>query len=314
MEISNKEKNFISAVVYVHNNASEITTFLETLNEHLSCNFDKYEIICVNDGSTDNSVELIKSFSQKIDNLVISVLNMSYYQGIEMAMNAGVDLSIGDFVYEFDTACIDYEKDIMMKVYEKSIEGHDSVSAVANQRTKFSSRLFYNIYNKFSNHEYKLQSESFRIISRRGINRVRSISNVVAYRKSIYANCGLSLAVVNYNVTNNINHMISKQQEKFRLNTAIDSLLLFTNVGYKVSVFMTILMMIIAILVGIYTITVFLNSIPIAGWTTTMLFLSFSFFGVFAISAIIIKYLSILLNVVFKKKSYLIESIEKLTN
>ncbi len=63
--ITNKEKNFISAVVYVHNNEKEIGNFLEKLNSKLSENFEKYEIICVNDKSTDDSVEEIKRISRK---------------------------------------------------------------------------------------------------------------------------------------------------------------------------------------------------------------------------------------------------------
>ena len=46
----NKEKNFISAVVYVYNQETQIYRFLELVNETLRNSFEKYEIICVNDG------------------------------------------------------------------------------------------------------------------------------------------------------------------------------------------------------------------------------------------------------------------------
>ena len=49
------------------------------------------------------------------------------------------------------------------------------------------------------------------------------------------------------------------------------------------------------------------------GFTTTMLVLTGSFFGVFAILTIIIKYLSLLVNLIFKKQRYLVESIEKIS-
>ena len=100
--INNKEKNFISAVIYIHNNEKEIGNFLEKVNRKLSENFEKYEIICVDDHSTDNSVKEIKKVADNISGTIVSIINMSYYQGIELTMNAGVDLSIGDFVYEFD--------------------------------------------------------------------------------------------------------------------------------------------------------------------------------------------------------------------
>jgi dolichol-phosphate mannosyltransferase len=51
---------------------------------------------------------------------------------------------------------------------------------------------------------------------------------------------------------------------------------------------------------------------PIEGWTTTMLLISFGFLGFFLLSTIIIKYLSLILELVFKKKSYIQEKIEKL--
>ena len=58
--IKDKEKNFLSAVVYVHNSEKEIGSFIDRLYKQLNDNFLKFEIICVNDASTDNSVEVLK--------------------------------------------------------------------------------------------------------------------------------------------------------------------------------------------------------------------------------------------------------------
>jgi len=92
----------------------------------------------------------------------------------------------------------------------------------------------------------------------------------------------------------------------------MNALILFTDVSYKISIILSIIMMLITIGVGIYTISVFVGSNPVEGWTTTMLFLSFGFFAIFTIFAIIIKYLSIIVNLVFRNSKYLIESIDKL--
>lgn len=62
----NKEKNFISAVVYVRNNEQNILKFAENLNNILEQNFLKYEIIFVNDESTDKSEECINKFANKV--------------------------------------------------------------------------------------------------------------------------------------------------------------------------------------------------------------------------------------------------------
>ena len=70
-------------------------------------------------------------------------------------------------------------------------------------------------------------------------------------------------------------------------------------------------MILVAIAVGIYTVCIFVSKQPIEGWTTIMLFLSLAFFGIFAILTIIIKYLTLIINLIFKKTNYLVESIEK---
>jgi len=62
-----------------------------------------------------------------------------------------------------------------------------------------------------------------------------------------------------------------------------------------------------------YSIAIFLMANPVSGWTTTILFLSVAFFGLFAILTIVIKYLQLLVNLVFKRKHYSFEGIEKLT-
>ena len=94
---------------------------------------------------------------------------------------------------------------------------------------------------------------------------------------------------------------------------AVDSLLLFTEVGYRFSIAMTMLMMFMSVFMLLYSILVYVMSNPVAGWTTTILFLSMAFFGVFGILTVIIKYLQLLVRLVFRRKQYSFESIEKLT-
>ena len=63
--INNKEKNFVSAVVYLRNNETGIVNFVRGLNETLSSFFAKYEIIIVNDCSSDKSVERVKEYAKE---------------------------------------------------------------------------------------------------------------------------------------------------------------------------------------------------------------------------------------------------------
>ncbi len=309
--ITNKEKNFISAVVYVHNNERTIEELIKYVDGVLHDNFEKYEIICVNDYSTDNSIEKIKNITNKINGL-LSILNMSFYQGTEASMNAGVDLAIGDFVFEFDSTIIDYPQDMIMKVYFHSLKGFDIVSVAPSKTKNRFSKIFYALFNKFSKTIYKLRTETFHLLSRRAINRVHSMSSTIPYRKAFYSNCGLKLDVIVYdNDISSFNNHSEEQIEK-RKDTAINSLILFTDIGYKFAIILSGIMILVTMGTAIYTTIIFLSRKPVEGWTTTMLFLSFAFFGLFALGAVIIKYLTVTLDLIFKKQKYTIESIEKI--
>lgn len=77
-----------------------------------------------------------------------------------------------------------------------------------------------------------MYTESFRILSRRVINRVSSMNKSVPYRKAVYAQCGLKTDNITYSVKNATNgaDAIAKEEKKYRGRLATDTLILFTNV------------------------------------------------------------------------------------
>lgn len=308
-----KEKGFVSAVIYVHNSENVLENFLKTVIGTLEGNFEHSEIICVNDSSDDQSAALIRKIAGTAENTGITLLNMSYFHGLELSMNAGTDLSIGDFVFEFDNVYSDIDSTLIMNVYRHALEGFDIVSASPVRKLKLSSRLFYKAFDLFSNGSVHLETESFRVLSRRVINRVSSMNRTVPYRKVLYAGSGLKTDIIKYTERNPVSEGKDKKERRFRLDLAVDSLLLFTEMGYRFSIAMTVAMMCFAMFMIIYAVIAYFLIHPIEGWTTTVLFLSVGFFGLFGILTIIVKYLQIIVNLVFKRKQYNFESIEKLT-
>ena len=311
--MTNKEKNFASAVVYIHNAENRVEIFLTTIMEVMEENFEHSEIICVNDSSDDNSLNLIKKVSVLASTTSISVINMSYFHGLELSMNAGVDMSIGDFVFEFDNTYLDFASSVVMDIYHTLLKGYDIVSASSDRKEKFTSKIFYKVFDRYTDLSYKMTTESFRVLSRRVINRISSMNKTVPYRKAIYASCGLKTNNIKYKSIDHTIVLSDKKEHKFRFGLAVDSLILFTEVGYSFAKIMTVFMMLMSIFMTLYSIMIYATSNPVAGWTTTILFLSVAFFGIFGVLTIIIKYLQLLVDLVFKRKHYSFESIEKLT-
>ena len=316
MTESTKEKKFVSAVVYLRNDSLYVNGFLEMITKVLSESFTEYELIFVNDASTDDSVAKIHKYCEENDRhaRMISIVQLSHYQGQETAVNAGRDLAIGDFVFEFDDMLIDYDPSMIMDVYKKALSGFDIVSSGADNASGITSRAFYGIYNKLAESGEDIDSETFRILSRRAINQIKSIDRYIPYRKAIYMNCGLASSRIGYDSPDPGARKKALRSRHERGSLAIDSLIYFTNAMGKLAWAMCIVFAIIAVGVGadiIYE-TVALTH-PVEGWRSTMGFISVGFFGIFLILSIIVRYLSVLLNVSFKRSRYLIAEIDKVT-
>ena len=149
------EKNFISAVVYLNSaeNRQELAEFLDGVLHNLQEHFLQCELICVDDASPIEYLDCVKSYKTKYEKVSITILHMSHYQGMEVAMNAGRDLAIGDFVIEFDECCYNFEDDMIQKVYEECLKDFDIVCCADKNKNKKSSQAFYGLFNRFSGME-----------------------------------------------------------------------------------------------------------------------------------------------------------------
>lgn len=310
----NQESKFVSVVAYIHNDSPRIVSFLDTILPVIAGRFEKYEIICVDDASTDDSVKQLEAYFSQVDSAQMTqIVKMSYFQGIEAAMNAGRDLSIGDFVYEFDDINADYPESLVTDVYQKLLSGYDIVAASCKGHMKFTSKLFYALYNRTNKAATDIGQETFRLLSRRAINRVKSMGQYIPYRKAVYHNCGLKTTTLFYNSTCGSSRLHAKAVGAERSDLAIDSFIYFTNALETVSLTISCVFLLITMVVLVYIVSsIFSPDKPVEGWLSMMGFMALGFFGVFLLLTLILKYLSVLLNLIFKKQRYLVESIEKI--
>lgn len=311
--IQKKEKKFVSLVVYLHDASSFLKYFLDMIIPVCEKNFEQFELVCVDDGCRDGTVELLKEYVEKRQiGAMVNVVHMSFFQGLESAMNAGRDIAIGDFVYEFDDIFVDYEPEVIMEVYRRLLEGNDIVAASSRGKLRFTSRVFYALYNKTSKGNEKIGPETFRLVSRRAINRIKSMGQYIPYRKAVYMNCGLKASTIHYD-SRDVNVRIkNKTVVAERTSLALDSFIYFTNVLERVSAVICGVFLLFTVGMGIYIISdIFNHTKPVEGWLSTMGFLALGFFGVFALLTIILKYLSVMLSLIFKHQRYLVSDIEK---
>lgn len=242
---NNKIKNFISIVVYVKNSENHIKNFMKKIDNFMKDSFQMYEFIIVNNFSSDSTINYIKDIKEDI-NGKITIINLAWEHSKDACMMAGCDIAIGDFILEFENVFIDYDTNEILNIYNKSLEGYDIVAASPKNKTKFSKKLFYKLLKIGSKMNYEFINESFRIISRRAINRIYKNNSFYTYRKVAYHYSGFDSCVYIYSP---INNEIYREEDNIikKLSNANNILLQYTNFYYLLPV-IYILMIILSLL------------------------------------------------------------------
>ena len=164
--------------------------FFSTIQPILEKVMPNYEIICVNDGSKDQTLSLLQSFRQK--NSRIKLIDLSRNFGKELALTAGLYNAIGDAVIPMDVDLQD-PPELIPIMLEKWREGYDVVLAVRHQRTtdKLFKRVtaagFYRIFRLVTDTDIPLDAGDFRLMDRRVIDALKLMPERNRFMKGLFA-------------------------------------------------------------------------------------------------------------------------------
>lgn len=303
-----KEKAYISVVVYAHEAAASIADSLRQLDAVFAATFESYEIIVVDDASRDATAAEVTTVATELHG-PITLVSMPWQHREGLGLLAGADLAVGDFIFEFEKTIIDYPVELIQQAYKQLVSGFDMVSATPNQSRRVS-RWFYRMFKRFSPLGLDLKTESFRVITRRLYNSISKSKEKIRYGKVLYRYAGYPYTTINYTATR-LTPDSSSLPEKISL--AVEILLTFSNLGPNLSIIVSLVFLGVSLLLGVYAAVVWLTfQSVISGWTTLMLFLSFSFSGIFFVLGLIGKYLAIILLEVKERPPYMVQAIKRL--
>ena len=118
----------ISVVIPVFNEAEAITTLINKLGNVLSKNYPSdFEVLFVDDGSTDNTTEVLEK--EKIGSSWLKIITLTRNYGQSTALQAGFDFSIGEFIVTMD-GDLQNEPDDIPKLLDLIEKNHDHVSYI----------------------------------------------------------------------------------------------------------------------------------------------------------------------------------------
>lgn len=299
-----------SVVIHVYNEEGN----LSVLSERLARIFNKigleYEFIFVDDGSSDNSFNLLKNLRER--DRQIKILKLSRNFGHQIAMTAGINHSRGDIVITMDADLQD-SPEVIEDLYKEYKAGYDVVFAVRQKRegeTFFklaTAFLFYRLFNKLANINMPADTGDFRLLSRKAVDALNQVKEKDRFLRGLSSWIGFKQSKVYYKRDKR-----SKGRSKYSLFKmiafAFNGITSFSNFPLRVSLIAGFLCGVLSFAYLAVSLVYFILGKTLAGWTSIIALVTF--FGSVQLFSIGIlgEYIGRIFNEVKNRPLYFIEA------
>lgn len=192
-----KEKRIqpeISVVIPVHNEAENLPILYDRLTKVLKDVASPYEIIFVDDGSSDESLESLQALGNQDPQVIMVELSRNF--GHQMAISAGLDYARGQGVIIMDADLQD-PPEVLPQFIAKWKEGHDVVYAIRQERKegwlkRMAYAFFYRLWKRIANISIPLDAGDFCIMDRRVVDLLKAMPERNRFVRGIRSWVGLN--------------------------------------------------------------------------------------------------------------------------
>jgi len=309
-------KKKISIVLSLYNEADGVLPFWELLREELKFMPEfEFELFWINDGSIDQTQELIDDFVQKStdENIFHKRIQFSRNFGHESAMIAGIDNATGEAVICMDSDG-QHPPKLLKFLISNYIDGSDIVLTERIKREdngvvkKGLSKLFYKLINSLSTVHFQENSTDFFLISNKVSKLLKSnFRDQTRFIRGFVQSIGFRKKTIKFKAPPRLYGETSYSYwSLFKL--AVNAIFSFSNKPLRISIGLSFLFILFTIVLGGYTLFKFYsdNRAP-SGYTTIIIFLSGSFSVLFISLSVISLYFEKLIKEVRKRPIYIIK-------
>ncbi len=191
----------ISIICPCYNEQEVLNLFIERISSVLSGSQYSYEIILINDGSRDDTFNVMEAL--RAQDKHIRTINLSRNFGKEAALTAGLDLARGEVMIPIDADLQD-PPELIHDFLREWNKGFDVVVAKRVDRStdswakKLSAELFYKFHNAISEVEIPQNVGDFRLINRRVLQAIQLLPENQRFMKGIFSWVGFKTSVIEY--------------------------------------------------------------------------------------------------------------------
>lgn len=226
----------ISIVCPFFNEEDMVDLFMEEVTAVVKPLNMSFEIVCVNDGSTDNTLQKLLQAKKNFTN--IRIINLSRNFGKEAALTAGLDFTKGEVIIPIDADLQD-PPELIKSFISKWQDGFDVVLAKRTDRSydtvvkKHTAQLFYKFHNIISHTELPENVGDYRLMTRKVLNAIQKLPENQRFMKGIFAWVGFKTTIVEY--TPNSRRAGKTSFNGWRLwNLALDGITSFSTVPLRI--------------------------------------------------------------------------------
>ena len=300
----------ISIIVSVYNEEEVLFEFYRETIKVLLLIDNPYEIILVNDGSTDGSRSTLFKLSRDDEN--VKVIHFSRNFGHEAAMIAGIDYASGDYIVCMDSD-LQHPPTLLPEIIRKFDSGFDIINMVRTENKSagilknITSAGFYKVINKVSDMKLVSNASDFFGISKRVADILRNnYREKTRFLRGYDQNVGFNTTNIKYEARKRYageSKYSIKKLFKFSMNT----IMTFSNLPLKLGMYAGGMAAFLAIIMMIYTVVSFLRVGTPSGYATIICLICFMFSVLFFIVGIIGEYLGLILAEQKDRPLYIVE-------
>jgi glycosyltransferase involved in cell wall biosynthesis len=244
----------LSVVIPVFNEAANLAPLVARLAPVLEKETHAWEILFVDDGSTDAGIEEIRRLNAVEPRL--RALSLSRNFGKEVAIAAGLDAAKGDAVIIMD-ADLQHPPEIIPEFIKRWREGHAIVYAQRGNRAyegpmkRGFSRLFYRIFARLGETQLHEEAGDFQLFDRRAVDALRLLGERARFSKGLYSWIGFKSVGVPFEVGERL-HGRSNYNYRKLLHFAWDGITSFSTVPLRVWTYLGFLISLGAVITALY--------------------------------------------------------------
>lgn len=261
----------ISVVVPCYNEQDALSYFVKAISDiKITMSNYEFEIIFVNDGSKDKTIQIIKSYAEK--DSFIKYISFSRNFGKEAAIFAGLSYSTGDYVVIMDADLQDPPELLPDMIKAIKDEGYDSVATRRVTRKgepvirSFFARCFYKIMNKISETEIVDGARDYRLMTRKFVNSILEMKEYNRFSKGLFGWVGYRTKWIEFE---NVERIAGETKWSFwkLLLYSIEGMVAFSTIPLAISAILGILICIIAfVCILIVIMRTCIWGDPVSGW------------------------------------------------